>query len=99
MGIRTLRGRNAFGGAINYVTRRAPDYLTGNGEITLGSGGQKTLKGSIGGAIVEGMLSANIAGAYDKFDGTYKDSVNGLRRGEHEKKEAAAQTVAPSPQK
>ena len=86
--VSALYGRNAFAGAINYVSKRAPESFAGDVALTVGSDGQRTATFSVGGPLIEGKFSARLAGAYDEFDGTYRDSVNGLARGGREKKNA-----------
>ena len=86
----TLYGHNGFAGAINYVTHRPKNKFTGRASATFGNDGQKMLIGSISGPVVNDVFSLGIAGGYEKYDGGYRDPVNGLRAGGYEKKDFRA---------
>jgi iron complex outermembrane receptor protein len=64
----TLFGRNATGGAIQYVSRTPTAQLDGYSQITLGSFNQRNLEGAIGGPLSE-TTSARVAVAYAANDG------------------------------
>jgi len=79
-----LYGRNSFAGAINFVTRRAPDEFSGRVSATGGSEG--TLRGAVhlGGPILEN-LRGRLSVGYDEFDGSYRNnSFPGHELGGHE---------------
>jgi iron complex outermembrane recepter protein len=76
-----LYGRNAFAGAINYVTRKAGSKLEGNASLTLGSDGNRVARAAVGGPIVAERLFGRISLGYDHFDGTWEDKVNGRDMG------------------
>lgn len=86
--VSSLYGRNAFAGAINYVSKSPTDYTSGSLSMTLGQYGMKSVTGSVGGSVIPGLLKGRIAIGYDKTDGTFKDNVTNLRAGGHEKKDA-----------
>lgn len=72
----TLYGRNAFAGAINYISKR-PEFDFGakfTGEI--GSGHLYRVAGSITGPIIEDLLAFRINGAIKDFGGYYTNPVN-----------------------
>ncbi|MEI6418830.1 MAG: TonB-dependent receptor, partial [Sphingomonadales bacterium] len=71
-----LYGRNTFAGAINYVTARPTEELTGGVEGTAGENGLWKVQGSMSGQIAKGIRVR--AGAfYRTFDGFYKSSIDG----------------------
>ena len=84
--VSALYGRNAFAGAINYVSNKAPSTFKARSTVTVGNDGQQLVGFSVGGPVFD-TFQARIASAYDKYDGGYKDGVNGLRRGGHVKKD------------
>lgn len=71
-----LYGRNTFAGAINYITRRPSDVLSGGVEMT---GGEHGLFKTV--ASLEGGLSSNVRARvsfYNRdFDGWYKSAIDG----------------------
>ncbi|UCG71879.1 MAG: TonB-dependent receptor [Chromatiales bacterium] len=73
----TLYGRNAFSGAINYVTRRAPEEFEVKVDATGGSDSRLAGRIQIGGPILGDQLRGLIAAGYDDFDGTYEDNLGG----------------------
>ena len=73
----TLYGRNAFAGAVNYVSRRPTDRLEGRLIAEVGEFGHRRAVGMVGGPIVEGLLSYRINAAYRERDGFYTNPVNG----------------------
>lgn len=87
--VSALYGRNSFGGAINYVSKK-PSLRDYEGKIsaTYGNDGQRNLSGAIGGPLIKDVLGVRLAAGYDNFDGSYKDEVNGRRSGGWEKKDA-----------
>lgn len=73
----TLYGRNATGGAINYITR-LPDYDYGaNLELTAGDYGRVAAAGGITGAIVEDMIAGRLTLKHDRRDGYRHNVVDG----------------------
>ncbi|MEO7786250.1 MAG: TonB-dependent receptor [Sphingomicrobium sp.] len=84
--VSALYGRNAFAGAINYVTKRPTKQLSVTADATVGSYGRYSAGGSISGPIAP-WLRATVGGVYDHFDGTWRDPVNGNRAGGFKKKD------------
>ncbi len=74
-----LYGRNTFSGAINYVTKKPSDKFEGKISGTAGPNDTEKVSASLSGPLIEGKLSARIAGAYDNTDGTY-DNHDALGR-------------------
>jgi iron complex outermembrane receptor protein len=69
-----LYGRNAFMGAINYVTQKPGDELRASVEATVGGYDRRDVSGALSGALIDGMLYARIAAGHSEFDG---DARNG----------------------
>ncbi len=73
----TLYGRNAFAGAINYVSRKPADELEGQAVLEGAQYGRRRAVGTISGPIVPGLLSYRINAAYRENDGYWTNPVNG----------------------
>ena len=73
-----LYGRNTFAGAINYVTRRPTDVLSGSGEATIGDNGLYKGSASISGPLGD-KVRFRIGGFYREFNGFYTSSIDGGR--------------------
>lgn len=71
-----LYGRNAFSGAINYVTRMPSDSLGLKAEVTGGSDGRKGGQAAISGPLTQ-QLSGRMSLLYDEFDGSYDNPLGG----------------------
>ena len=86
--VSALYGRNAFAGAINYVSKQ-PDLNEAHGRITAygGNDQQYSASGSVSYPLIPGVLAASVAAGYEHFGGSYKDKVNGERAGGFEKKD------------
>lgn len=69
-----LYGRNAFSGAINYVTRKPGDKWTGNAEATAGFYQRYDVVADVGGPVVADRVMVRVGGGYSHFDG---DVANG----------------------
>ncbi len=73
----TLYGRNAFGGAINYITR-APEFeFGGRAGIDIGNDGRREVTGSLTGPLVGDTLAFRLNVAHLESDGHYTNPVNG----------------------
>ncbi len=68
-----LYGRNTFSGAINYVTRRPSDELSGRLEGTLGSDDLRRATAVISGPFSD-KVSGRLAFSYDDANGTYRNA-------------------------
>ena len=73
-----LYGRNTFAGAINYVTKRPSDVLTGNIEGTYGSHDLKKFIASVSGPLGD-KVRVRVGGFYRDFNGWYRSSIDGGR--------------------
>ena len=78
-----LYGRNAFTGAINYVTAQPSNVVHTDEALTLGSDGRHIVELSTSGPIVKDILSGRIAYTYDHLDGTFTDPVSGVDSNGH----------------
>jgi iron complex outermembrane recepter protein len=87
--VSALYGRNAFGGAINYVSKR-PSTTDMSGSVTgfIGNDEQYSLSGSISVPVIQGVLGVRIAAGYEHFAGSYTDRVTGATAGGFEKRDA-----------
>lgn len=73
----TLYGRNAFAGAINYITKKPSDIQEGRLELELAEYGQRRATGMISGPLVDGLLSYRLNAAVRESDGFWTNPVNG----------------------
>lgn len=83
-----LYGRNAFAGAINYVPKAPPTKLEGGVELRTGSRETNSGKFSLGGPLVDGLISVRGSLMYDQAGGAYHDAVNGKSIGGWDKYDA-----------
>ena len=93
-----LYGRVAFGGAINYVSKKPNlDAFEGNAIVDLGSDALYEARGAVNFPLADGKAALRINGLYTEFDGFFKNSVSGNTLGGWETKGiAAALRLAPS---
>lgn len=68
-----LYGRNTFAGAINYVTRRPGDYLSGSIEAIAAEDERYELAGAISGPLTD-TLSAGISAAWADDQGMFNNA-------------------------
>jgi len=73
----TLYGRNAFAGAINYISRKPTDLLEGQLTVEAAEYGQRRLVGMLSGPIGNGLVSYRVNAAYRESDGFWTNPVNG----------------------
>lgn len=76
-----LYGRNAFAGAINYITEKPNDEFEMYLLTTQGSDDREDYRASIGGTIVPDMLFGRIAWGGSEFDGANKNPHPFANRG------------------
>lgn len=74
----TLFGRNATGGAVQFVSNQPTDHLDGYLSLTYGRFNQTIVEGAVSGPLGEN-LSARISGIYDRDDGYIKNITPGER--------------------
>lgn len=74
----TLYGRNATGGAINYITRAPGDEFRGNATLRLGDYDRVEASALVAGPLVPGKLTGKIGAQHSELDGyvrnVYDDS-------------------------
>ncbi len=75
-----LYGRVAFGGAINYVSKKPGDEVEGNFTTDVGDYGQFEIRGSVSGPVSD-TLSIGVNAAYAEHDGYYQNSLDGQKLG------------------
>lgn len=80
-----LYGRNAFTGAINYVTAPPTNEFHTDDAVTFGSDGRRIVEVGASGPIISDVLTGRFAGTYDHIDGTFKDPVSGVYGNGHDR--------------
>jgi len=70
-----MYGRNAFSGAINYVTRAPSDVFESKAEVEGGNRGKQKVLGQISGPIWGDALTARFSALYDEWDGSYDNTL------------------------
>lgn len=73
-----LYGRATFGGAINYITRKPTNELSGKFSGTAAEHENYEVSGFLSGPLVEDILYFDIGGKYYKFGGDYENTFPGL---------------------
>lgn len=72
-----MYGRNAFSGAINYVTKKPTDEFEGKITGEYGNRGKQLIQGSVSGPLLGDNFFGRIAGLYDEWDGSYDNTEPG----------------------
>lgn len=72
-------GRNAFSGAINYVTKAPSDVFESKSEAEIGNRGRQKVSGQVSGPIMGDLLGNTLTGRvallYDEWDGSYDNTL------------------------
>jgi iron complex outermembrane receptor protein len=68
-------GRNAFAGAINYVTKAPSDEFESRAEVESGNRGKQRVLGMVTGPILGDALTGRLSAMYDTWDGSYDNSL------------------------
>ena len=76
-----LYGRNATGGAVNYVTARPTQETQGQASLLLGNYGRQETEGFVSGALSDGTTSARLSWQVKSRDGFTQNSVAGNEYG------------------
>jgi outer membrane receptor protein involved in Fe transport len=79
-----LYGRNAFGGAINVVTKRPSFEWEGRAGVDVGNGGRQTFDAGVSGPLIDGVLAFRASVARHDFDGYYDNPNTGANVGTEE---------------
>jgi len=69
-------GRNAFSGAINYVTRAPSDVFEAKVDGDIGNRGRQKIMGQISGPIWGDTLTGRVSLLYDDWDGSYDNTAS-----------------------
>lgn len=79
-----LYGRNTYSGAINFITRRPKDVMSGaiSGNV---DPDERQVSARLSGPLTD-SLSANVSARYYKFDGQFKNQLTGRTIGDEETK-------------
>jgi len=77
----TLYGRNATGGAINFITQKPTDEFDMDFQFDAGDYDKLRFEGAVGGPIVEGVLNGRIATLVFDRDGYTDNKFVGVGRG------------------
>ena len=72
-----LYGRNAFAGAINYVTKRPSEVFEVSGAVTYGSDDRIDYRGRLDIPIVEDKLAVGVSYGHTEFDGSWDNNFPG----------------------
>jgi len=72
----TLYGRNAFAGAINYISQRPTDQRDGQLTLEAGEDGHRRAVGAFGGPLIDDLIAYRINFAYRESDGFWTNPVN-----------------------
>lgn len=74
-----LFGRQTFSGAVNYVTRKPSNELTGKVKLTVGQYHNAEVSGYVSGPIIDDVLMVEINARHYEFGGDYINGDNGQR--------------------
>ncbi len=72
-----LYGRNAFSGAINYVSAKPTDEFRARTQLTVGNEGKQLASLTASGPIVAGVLRGRASVLHDEWDGSYDNAWSG----------------------
>lgn len=70
-----LYGRRTFSGAINYITRRPTEEMSGYGKVTLGQNGTQEFSGGVSKKLND-MFAFRAAISYDDYDGEFENTLD-----------------------
>ena len=70
-----LYGRNATGGAVNYVTARPTETFQGQTKLLIGDYGRRELEGYLSGPVGSGSTSARLSYRLNSLDGYTSNAV------------------------
>ncbi|MGL4541061.1 MAG: TonB-dependent receptor [Polymorphobacter sp.] len=76
-----LYGRASYGGAINYVTVRPGNDLSGTALLTVGSAGELNVFGAITLPLVKDVLSVRVRGTHYEWGGQWTNAQTGNKIG------------------
>ncbi len=73
----TLYGRNAVGGAINFINKLPTDEFEGQAKVIVGDYNLREIYGMVSGPLIPGLLMARVTGVSRERDG-YVEDVGGF---------------------
>jgi iron complex outermembrane receptor protein len=77
-----LYGRNAFSGAINYVSARPADEFTAKTVLTAGNDGKRLATVTVSGPLTDSGLAGRLSISHDEWRGSYENQYEGPGRRE-----------------
>jgi iron complex outermembrane recepter protein len=77
-----LYGRVAFGGAINYVSKKPNlEQTEGNALFDVATDALREIRGAVNLPLADGKMALRLNGVYSDFDGFYENAVSGEKLG------------------
>ncbi|MCC7256947.1 MAG: TonB-dependent receptor, partial [Gammaproteobacteria bacterium] len=70
-----MYGRNAFSGAINYITKPPSDVFESRAEVEGGTRGRQKMLGVVSGPVLGDTVTGRFSALYDEWDGSYDNSL------------------------
>lgn len=67
-------GRNAFMGAVNYISKKPTEEWMAEGQVTIGNFGRFDASAGVSGAIIPDTLQIRASIDYTEYDGSWKNS-------------------------
>ena len=77
----TLYGRNATGGAINFISKKPTEELDAYVSVDVGEYGKRRVEGAIGGALGDGAVTGRLSFLSNKRDGYTQNIFPNVGRG------------------
>jgi len=78
-----LYGRNAFSGAINYISARPSDEFTAKTTLTAGNAGKRLGSVTLSGPLNDTGLAGRLSVSHDEWRGSYQNQYDGPGRREN----------------
>ena len=72
-----LYGRNAFAGAINIISKRPSNSLSGHIDLTYGTGGRFGVLGSVSAPVIKDVLAIKVTASHNEYDGSHNNLTGG----------------------
>ena len=92
-----LFGRNSFGGAINYITKKPGEEFEGKVSVSVGTDELFEVKGSLAGPLIPGVLAGSLSLSTSEFDGTLANGFSAENLGGWDEKTNGALTLVFTP--
>lgn len=81
-----LYGRNAYAGAINFITRDPTNEFRGNARASLAKHNEREFAGSVSGPLIQDQLYFRLGARYYQYGGEYVNTLTGKNVGSEETK-------------